>query len=49
MQAVQFRWRAVRFGICEVNLSAERDAAKKVIESVRTVGWWLLTNDLKFR
>ncbi len=32
----------------KVNLSAERDAAKKVIESVRTVGWWLLNHGVNF-
>ena len=26
----------------KVNLSAEKDAAKKVVEAVRTVGWWIL-------
>ena len=27
-----------------VNLSAEKDAAKKFVEAVRTVGWWILKN-----
>ena len=32
----------------KVNLNAEKDAAKKVIEAIRTVGWWLLTKGLEF-
>jgi len=32
-----------------VNLNAEKDAAKKVIEAIRTVGWWILTNGLEFK
>ena len=32
-----------------VNLSEERNAAETVVTAMRTVGWWLLTGDLKFR
>lgn len=32
-----------------VNLADERNAAKTVVTAMRTVGWWILTNDLKFR
>lgn len=32
----------------KVNLNAEKDAAKKVIEAVRTVGWWILKKSLNF-
>ena len=30
----------------KVNLSAEKDSAKKVVEAVRTVGWWILTHGI---
>ena len=30
----------------KVNLSAEKDAAKKVVEAIRTVGWWILRNGI---
>lgn len=33
----------------KVNLSAEKDSAKKVIESMRTVAWWILSKNLNFK
>lgn len=33
----------------KVNLGDERAVAEKIITSVRTVGWWILNKDLKFR
>ena len=33
----------------KVNLPAERDRAQTIVSAVRTVGWWILTKDLKFR
>lgn len=33
----------------KVNLSTERDRAQTIVSAVRTVGWWILTKDLKFR
>ncbi len=30
----------------KVNLSAERDAAKRIVEAMRTVGWWILNNGI---
>ena len=32
----------------KVNMSAEKDSAKKVIESMRTVAWWILKKNLNF-
>ena len=33
----------------KVNLPEERDRAQTVVSAVRTVGWWILSRDLKFR
>ena len=33
----------------KVNLTAEKDSAKKVVEAIRTVGWWILNNGISLK